>query len=199
VRKNVDYFMSLQSPWTYLGHARFLAIVAKQGATINLKPVKLPTLFSETGGLPLAKRGPQRQAYRLLELERWPRYLGIPLNVHPAFFPIDERRAQGMVIALDRENHDAALSLAGAMMAAVWAQERNLADADTLLSIAAECGVDGNALLAEGDAEAITAIIDRNTAQAIGANVFGVPNYVVDGEPHWGQDRLDFVERALGE
>ncbi len=199
MRKNVDYFMSLQSPWTYLGHARLLEIVARQDATTTLRPVSLPTLFSATGGQPLAKRGPQRQAYRLVELKRWSRYLGAALNLHPAFFPVDERRAQGMVVVLDRNNHDGALRLAGAMLAAVWAEERDLANADTLLAIASECGIDGKPLLTEGGGDEIAAIIDRNTQDAIAANVFGVPNYVVGGEPHWGQDRLDFVEQALSE
>jgi len=197
VGKTVDYYLSLQSPWTYLGHPRLLQIVVQQDAAIDLKPVELPTLFSETGGQPLAKRGAQRIAYRLTELRRWSDYLSVPLNLHPAHFPVDEGRAQGMVIALDRDNHDAAIGLAGAMLAAVWNQERNLADSDTLVALASECGVDGKSLLDACEAEEVTAIIHRNTRDAIAANVFGVPNYVVQGEPHWGQDRLDFVERLL--
>ncbi len=193
----VDYYLSLQSPWTYLGHQRLLDIADRQRAQIRLKPVSLPVLFPATGGLPLPKRSPQRQAYRLVELERWRSYLNLPLNLHPAFFPVDERRAQGMVVALDTEDHDAALKLTGAMLAAVWSQERDLADSTTLVSIASETGVDGNALLEASDSESVDATIEENTRAAIEANVFGVPNYVVNGEPHWGQDRLDFVERAL--
>jgi len=197
VEKSVEYFLALQSPWTYLGHERLLQIAKRHGASIILKPVSLATLFPATGGQPLAKRAPQRQAYRLLELRRWQEHLGIPLNIHPAFFPVDERQAQGMVVTLDRSNHSAALRLAGAMLAAVWAQDRNLAHVDDLIAIAGENGVDGEALLAEGNSDETTAIIDGNTRDAIAANVFGVPNYVVAGVPHWGQDRLEFVDRAL--
>ncbi len=197
--KHIDYYLSLQSPWTYLGHQKLLDIVRGTDATMALKPVNLATLFSATGGLPLPKRGPQRQAYRLVELQRWSKHLNQPLNLHPMHFPVDERPAAGMVIALDRSNHRSALELAGAMLRAVWAEDRNLADRDTLTAIASENDQDGDSLLAESAEPEIDAIIARNTQEAIAANVFGVPNYVVNGEPHWGQDRLEFVKRALAE
>jgi len=87
--KIVDYYMSPGSPWTYLGHARFADIARRHGAQINVKPVDFGVIFPQSGGLPLPKRAPQRQAYRLMELRRWKEHLGIALVIQPKFFPVD--------------------------------------------------------------------------------------------------------------
>ena len=73
---SIDYYLAPQSPWTYLGHARLVQMAAKHGAQVRLKPVDLGKVFPVSGGLPLAQRAPQRQAYRLLELARWRDALG---------------------------------------------------------------------------------------------------------------------------
>jgi 2-hydroxychromene-2-carboxylate isomerase len=153
-------------------------------------------VFAASGGLPLAKRPKQRQAYRLMELERWRRRLNLPLSLHPKHFPVDESTAAGMVIAHGQGGGDVG-RLSQAMMTAVWAEERDLADRLTLLAIAAEQDLDGDALLAAATNPAVTAEYEANTQAAIAAGVFGVPTFVVGEELFWGQDRLDFVAEAL--
>ena len=101
--RTIDYYYSLISPWTYLGAARFAEIAERHGATVRHKPISLAKIFPESGGLPLAKRAPQRQAYRLMELERWRDHLGVPLNLHPKHFPADETTAAHMVTAAAME------------------------------------------------------------------------------------------------
>lgn len=196
--KVCQYFFAPQSPWTYLGHERFVALAKKHGAQIELKPCDLGKVFSVSGGVPLAKRAAQRQAYRLVELKRWSEHLQMPMNLQPAFFPVAGDAAAMLIIAT-RLAHgtDAALTLAGAVMRAVWAEERNIADAATLVAIAQECGHDGQALVKTSETAGVQDEYNRYTEEAIAANVFGSPWYVVDGEGYWGQDRLDFVERAL--
>lgn len=194
--KTVHYFMSPVSPWSYLGHKRFLAMASANGARVLLRPIDLGRVFPQSGGLPLAKRAPQRQAYRLHELQRWRDHVGVPLNVHPKFFPAPPDDAARLIIAADlAKGTEAALKLAGAFMSAVWAEDRNIGDAPTRAAIVAEQGLDAAALEARAD-DARTAF-DAYTDEAIAAQVFGAPWYVVDGEPFWGQDRLDFVARAL--
>lgn len=194
--KTVHYFMSPVSPWSYLGHKRFLAMASANGARVLLRPIDLGRVFPQSGGLPLAKRAPQRQAYRLHELQRWRDHVGVPLNVHPKFFPAPPDDAARLIIAADLAlGTEAALKLAGAFMSAVWAEDRNIGDAPTRAAIVAEQGLDAAALEARAD-DARTAF-DAYTDEAIAAQVFGAPWYVVDGEPFWGQDRLDFVARAL--
>lgn len=196
--KTCDYYFAPPSPWTYLGHDRFVAIAKKHGAQIDIKPCDLGKVFSVSGGLPLAKRPPQRQGYRLLELKRWSDFLGMPLNLQPKFFPVPGDAASKLIIATKlAHGTDAALNIAGAIMRGVWAEEKNVADTDTLIAIANALGHDGKALTKSSETASVQAEYDRHTEEAIAASVFGAPWYVVDGEGYWGQDRLDFVDRAL--
>lgn len=196
--KVCEYFFAPQSPWTYLGHDRFVALAKKYGVQVDIKPCDLGKVFNVSGGLPLAKRPPQRQAYRLVELKRWSEFLQMPLNLQPKFFPVQSDPAAKLIIAT-RLAHgtDAALELTGRIMRALWAEEKNIGDADTLVAIALDCGHDGKSLLKSSETASVQNEYDRFTDEAIKANVFGSPWYVVDGEPFWGQDRLDFVERAF--
>ena len=196
--KIVTYFMTPVSPWTYLGHARLVAMAKAHDAQVDIKPVDLGKIFSVSGGLPLSKRAPQRQAYRLADLARWSAHLGVALNLQPKFFPAPPELAAKLIIAARTTlGADAALELAGAVMRALWAEEKNIADEATLAQIADLCGHDGRMLLKSADTAGVQEQLDKNTDEAIAANVYGSPWYVVDGEGYWGQDRLDFVERAL--
>ena len=96
--RTVDYFFAPHSPWTYLGHARFVQVARDAGAQVNAKPMDLARVFPVSGGLPLAKRAPQRQAYRLVELKRFSQHLGVPLNLQPRFFPVASDDAARLII-----------------------------------------------------------------------------------------------------
>jgi carboxymethylenebutenolidase len=147
------------------------------------------------GGLPLPKRAPQRQAYRLVELARWSRHLGVPMNVQPRFFPVDGTAASLLITAVaERDGAASAMALTGRIMTACWAGERDIADSQTLAELLAACGLP-EARLAES---AERGRYDAHTQEAIDAGVFGAPTYVIGGEMFWGQDRLDFVARKLG-
>lgn len=192
----VDYYYSLISPWTYLGDARLARIAADAGAVLNYRPVDLGKIFPVSGGLPLAKRAPQRRAYRLLELGRWRERLGIRLTLEPRYFPADESLAARVVIAARQAAADAG-RLSNAILRAVWAEERDIADAETLAAICAENELDAATLLAAAETEAVAHEYAANTDEAIARGVFGAPSYVYRDELFWGQDRLDFLERAL--
>ncbi|RYE95109.1 MAG: 2-hydroxychromene-2-carboxylate isomerase [Oxalobacteraceae bacterium] len=196
--KACTYYLAPPSPYVYLGHQRFAALVKEHAVDVDVRPFDLGRVFGTSGGLPLAKRAPQRQAYRLVELERWSRFLGLPLNLHPAFFPVAGDPAARLIIAAKLAGgNDAAMRLTGAIGRAVWVEERDIASADTLSAIAAESGLDSAALVESAGSAAVQAEYDRYTEDAIAANVFGAPWYIVDGVGYWGQDRLDFVERAF--
>jgi 2-hydroxychromene-2-carboxylate isomerase len=196
--KTIQYFMAPHSPWTYLGHARLVALAQAAGAQVELKPFDLGKVFGVSGGLPLAKRAPQRQAYRLAELARWSSHLGVPLNVQPKFFPFPPDAAAKLIIATRTAlGGEAALELAGAIMRGLWAEDKNISDDDTLAQIAGACGFDGRMLVKSSQTAGVQEQYNRNPDEAMAASVFGSPWYVVDGESFWGQDRLDFVERAL--
>lgn len=189
--KQIDYFLTPTSPWTYLGHARFAEIAKCHGASVSVKPVDYGVIFPQSGGLPLAKRAPQRQAYRLQELARWRDHLGVPLNIHPKFFPADPTQAACLICAAPDAKR---MAIAGDCLRAVWAEEKNIADAGVLAEIAARHGIaDAAGAVARGKA-----IYESNTQEAVARQVFGAPTYVYRDELFWGQDRLDFLDRALG-
>jgi len=195
VSKHVDYYFSPASPWTYLGHERFAAIAKRHGAEIAVKPVDYGVIFPQSGGLPLGKRAPQRQAYRLMELGRWKAQLGVPLNAQPKFFPVDGNPAALAIVAAAPSGAEAQMRLAGAILRALWAEEKNIADPASLKAAAAAAGLDGDKLLA--DAPSAKAQYDALTQEALARGVFGAPTYVYRDELFWGQDRLDFLDRAL--
>ena len=194
----VDYYFTPQSPWTYLGHERFAQIARAFGASVRVLPIDLGgKVFPISGGLPLGQRAPQRQAYRLLELQRYSDQLHAPFNLHPRYFPVADDDAARLIIAVDlHDGADAAMQIGGAIFSAVWVRERNLADAQVLAELLAECGLSAQRL-AQSREPAVQQRYEANTQQAIDAGVFGAPSYVLGGELFWGQDRLDFVERKL--
>ena len=195
--RTIEYFFVPNSPWTWLGHQRVREIARATGSTLDPVPFDLGQVFPLSGGLPLAKRAPQRQAYRLVELRRFREHLAMPLNLTPRYFPVNADLATRTLIAVQAaDGPERALDLAGALLHAVWVDERDIADAGTLAALLAEQGL-APQRLAQADEPDTAARYAANTQRAIERGVFGAPTYVIDGELFWGQDRLDFVERRL--
>jgi carboxymethylenebutenolidase len=198
VTRTIDYFFAPQSPWTYLGHTRLVALAQAAGAKVRVLPVDLGRVFPVSGGLPLARRAPQRQAYRLVELERFSTHLGLPMVLQPRYFPVTSDAAARLIIAVDQaDGAGAALCLTGAILTAVWAQERDIADFQVLGELLREADLPPGRLQ-DSQLAPVQARYDAQTEEAIEAGIFGAPTYRVDGEIFWGQDRLDFVARKLG-
>ena len=195
--QSIDYYFTPQSPWTYLGHARFARMVQIAGAEVRLLPADFGQVFASSGGLPLAQRAPQRQAYRLMDLARFSRQLGLPMNLRPRYFPVAGDAAARLIIAVDQQDGSAAaLKLCSAIFAAVWEHERDIADPAVLRELLDEAGLDPARMTLSASPE-VQERYQANTRQAIDAGIFGAPSYVIGGEIFWGQDRLEFVERAL--
>jgi carboxymethylenebutenolidase len=177
---HIDYYASLNSPWTHLGAARIEAMAGAHGASLRIYPVDFGEIFANSGGLPLPKRSPQRQAYRLQELARWRDHLGIPIHVQPKHFPANEALSSGCIIALRETLGDQqAIALAHAVLKAVWQRELNPGEPETMGMLIKECGLDPDAVL------------------KLGAEKRWAPSYVIGDDIFWGQDRLEFVERRL--
>ena len=193
----IQYFFAPQSPWAYLGHQRLQDIATAAGARIELLPADYGRIFPQSGGLPLPKRAPQRQVYRLVELARFSQHLGLPLIPQPTHFPVPGDDAARLIIAV--QQHDgtaAAMAFTGALMRALWVQDRHIADPATLAALLAEQGLSAQRL-DDARLPAAQQAYDHHTDRAIALGVFGAPSYVVKGELFWGQDRLDFLQRRL--
>ena len=192
----IDYYVWLLSDWAYLGGLRFVQLAARHGLKINHIPMRMQDVYAGSGGILLANRSWQRQAYRITELKRWRSKLAIALNIEPKFFPCDVDLASCVVIAGQRRGLPVA-DLVNAVMRAIWAEDRDVSDPAVLADLAGRCGLDGRALLDAAGTEPVREEYRGNTARAIAAGVFGSPFYLFAGELFWGQDRLDMLEEAI--
>lgn len=194
--RTVDYYFSCVSPWSFIGHAPFMAVARRHGAHVAFRPVALGPVFAETGGLPLAKRAPERQRYRIVELQRWREKHGIALNIHPAFWPFDATLADLTVIAAAEASLPAD-ALVERICSGVWQRQENLAAPEVIAAAADAAGLPGAELVAAAGDARIAGIYAQNGERALAADVFGAPSYVLDGEVFWGQDRVPLLDDAL--
>lgn len=188
-------FYGISSPWAYLGAERLAAIAKKHNAKLVHRPIRV---IQANGGIPLRTRPDSRQQYHQVELDRWRQHLGIPLNLHPKHYPCRtiETAAQA-VIALQNAGYTVS-GFAFAVQRALWAEDRDIADLATLKEIAtATLGTDAAELVRDPQPADVVADWQENLAEAEQRGIFGTPTYVVEDELFWGQDRLDFVDRAL--
>jgi 2-hydroxychromene-2-carboxylate isomerase len=192
----IDYWFTLASPWAFLGHQAFLDLAKAHDVTVRHKPVDLGEVFPHTGGLPLPKRHPARQRYRILELQRWREARGIPLKLNPKHWPFSAATANRTVVAVAESGADPGPYTRRAFEG-IWVEERDLSQDEMLLALLQECGHDGRKMLAAAKSDAIGSVYARHAQEAVEANVIGSPCYVLDGEVFWGQDRLMLLESAL--
>lgn len=191
----IDYFLTPMSPYVYLAGDRLERLAARQGATIRYVPLDGPALFPRTGGQVLAERHESRKAYRLQELARWSKKLGMKLDVQPAFFPVNPAPACYAIIAAQAAGGGDLGGLVQAFPRAVWAEGRNIAEDEVVKAILAENGFDP-AVADRGMFTAADTYV-RNLDEAVARGVFGLPFYIVGEERFWGQDRLEMLEEHL--
>ena len=192
----IAYFFTVQSPWSYIGHAAFIRLAAARGVTIDHRPVSLGEVFPATGGLPLAKRHPARQRYRLLELQRWKEKRGLSMNIRPARWPFDPALADTVVLAVAAAGGDVEAVLPR-FYAGVFEREEDLADPIVIGHLLREAGLDADAILDAAHSSAIREAYDANARLALDLGIIGAPSYVLHGEVFWGQDRLELLDDAL--
>ncbi|MBX2831626.1 MAG: 2-hydroxychromene-2-carboxylate isomerase [Rhodospirillales bacterium] len=191
----IHYFF-VQSPWSFFGFRRVVEIAKKHGVGIVHKPCRAGDVWEHGGGVPLAKRPKPRQDYRLVELKRWSEHLGIPINLQPKYFPIDETLAARTIIAVQKDEQDVT-KLTETLMGDIWLRDRDVTDPQTIREALISSGL-STEYLEDADLPEIAKIYDANCQSARDQNIFGVPTYFIGNEMFWGQDRLDFVDRALG-
>jgi 2-hydroxychromene-2-carboxylate isomerase len=192
----IDYYFSLISPYAYLGHDAVQDVARGTGATLVYRPVRIFELFDANGGLPLGQRAPARQRYRLIELQRWRDARGLPLNLQPRHFPTDPGLADRCIIALV-EAGEIPAAYVGSAFRAIWAEDRDIADPEVVGTLLEAQGFDAARIIDAADGQAAQSVYRQNTEAAIAADLPGLPGYVLNGEPFWGQDRVDALRDAL--
>jgi 2-hydroxychromene-2-carboxylate isomerase len=196
MKKSIDCYLWMNSDWAYLGADRLAALAQRHGATVRYMPVDLPAVYARTGGVLLPLRAPERQAYRVAELRRWCRRLGIHVNPQPKFMCPDATLASCIVIAAGAAGHDV-VPLYKAILHAQWCADLDISSPQTLAGILQACSLDAQALISQARTEEVARSYAALTDRAVSAGVFGSPSYVFRDELFWGQDRLDFLEEAL--
>jgi len=193
----IEYYYGIPSPFTYLGSLKLQLIAKEHEAEIIEKPCDLVGgIFSKTGGVPVPQRSQQRQKYRLDEIKRWSEFLNIKTNTKPKFFPPKDPHLPakftiaanllGTKIIFDHE-----------LLKLLWSEEKNISDEKNIKTVCDRFKINFKELSTLANSEKVSKIYADNSIEAIEKNVFGVPTYILNNELFWGQDRLEFLERAL--
>ncbi|KAK0615486.1 hypothetical protein DIS24_g11765 [Lasiodiplodia hormozganensis] len=200
-RPVIEYYFSFISLWSYIGSRRLQALAKHHNAQIIYKPINLLHIFSISGGLPVKQRPIQRQAYRLIEMERWRRIRDIPIVQEPKFYPADPSLAHRVLLAAIGESgydSEAVHEFARRGLETVWANEADVADPETIVAVADASGLEGGRLLERAREEKELAEQEAGlTREAEERLYFGAPMYAYRGEPFWGQDRLEMLDDVL--
>ncbi len=203
----IHYFYSIRSSFTYLGAARLNALAERYGLTIRHAPMDLAALVASYGdsigqrahaGARVFEANPAREAYTRLEYRRWSKRLGIPINEDPSHHYGTRELPTGVVIACQRQGLGAD-QVSHALLQALWRDDLDIADPEVVAGIVDGLGLDldGAALCQDAMTQPVQAEMQANTEEAKSRGIFGAPTYVFDGEPFFGQDRLDFLDEAI--
>jgi len=152
----------------------FAALVQRNGAQVEFKPIDLFAAFEVGGSKTVSEQPVPRQAYRLVEMKRWRDRYKISLVLWPKFYPVDPSLGHRMLLAAIRDGNDVT-AFAHAGLKAVWADELNIADPQTLVPLANASELNGAQLLAQESDPAIKAREAELTQEAIDRQLFGAP------------------------
>jgi 2-hydroxychromene-2-carboxylate isomerase len=191
----IDFYFEFASPYGYLASARIDAIAARHGREVFWHPIMLGAAFKLTGAQPLVHT-PLKGDYMMRDLPRFARLLGVPFKAPPVM-PANSLAASRACVWLGQGDPGRAKALAQAILHAHWGEGRDIARPDDVADMAEPLGIERAALLAAVADPAIKERLKQATEAAIERGVFGSPFVLVDGEPFWGADRLDQVERWL--
>ena len=195
-KRKIDFYFSFISLYTYIGFKAFEDLVKKFDLEVTYKPIDLHAIFSVSGGLPVTKRPPQRQAYRFVEMQRWAITRNIPLVLKPKYHPSDPVIGHRMLIAAIAKNLDVQKFI-GNSLKILWVDDLDITDSKVMVDVANKSGLDGEQLLKDSASPEIDAEVNRLTEEAVKRQVFGTPFFFYRDEPFWGQDRLELLEDAI--
>ena len=193
----IEYYYGIPSPFAYLGSLRFQSIAKKYNAEIVEKPCDLVGgIFAKTGGIPVPQRSPQRQKYRLDEIKRWSEFLNIKINIKPKFFPPNNPHLPAK-FTIAANLLGTKVVFGHELLKQLWSEEKDISDEKNIEIASNNFKIDFKELSALAKSEKVSKIYSDNSEEAVEKNVFGAPTYIFKNELFWGQDHLEFLERAL--
>lgn len=191
----IEFYFDFSSPYGYLASTRIDALGAKYGRSVHWHPILLGAVFKVSGGAPLTTI-PLKGEYSIRDMARSARLLDVPFKL-PSKFPIPTQHAARLTLWLRQIDEAGSKRLAGALYRAYFAEDRDISNPDVCADAAVQCGYDRAVAVAGMNDSAVKDALKTEVEQAIERKVFGSPYFIVDGEPFWGADRLEQVERWL--
>ncbi|WP_299141738.1 2-hydroxychromene-2-carboxylate isomerase [uncultured Tateyamaria sp.] len=193
---HIDYYFATLSPYAYLAGNRFEVVAAKHDVTVTYKPLDIMALFSRTGGTPPKDRHINRIEYRAQELVRQAKKYEMPFNLKPAHWPTNAAPSSYAIIAAQNAGGGDLGALVQAVLRAVWAEDKDIAQDDVVKSCLEAAGFDPS--LADSGLLSGAETYAANLEEAIDKGAFGAPFYIVDGDQRfWGQDKIEDLDLHL--
>jgi 2-hydroxychromene-2-carboxylate isomerase len=192
---SLDFHFDFSSPYGYMAAHKIDALAARHGRTVNWKPMLLGVVFKQTGSAPLTQI-PLKGDYSRRDFERSARFHDIPFRMPPVF-PIASQGPARIVVWARAQGEEAASRVAKALYRAYFLDGLDISTPHVAAEVAAQAGFDAAQARAAIDDPAIKDALKRDVDAALAAGVFGSPFIIVDGEPFWGLDRFDQLDRWL--
>ena len=192
----IDFYFDFSSPYGYLAAQKIEALAAKHGRGVDWRPILLGVVFRQTGTSPLTEV-PLKGDYSRRDFERSARFHGLPKFTMPSRFPIPSQAPARIVLSQKARDRAAVARLVNAFFHAFFVDDIDISAPDNAVAVAAKSGVDAAAARAAIDDPAVKESLKKEVDAAIARGVFGSPFVFVDGEPFWGLDRFDQVDKWL--
>ena len=191
----IEFYFDFSSPYGYLASTRIETLAGRHGRSVNWHPILLGAVFKVTSAVPLAAV-PLKGPYSERDMARTARLMGVPFRL-PSRFPIPTQAAARVTLWVQGTDPQGAKTLANALYRAYFAENRDISDAEVCADVAARCGYERAQALAGLNEGPVKDRLRAEVDAAMARGVFGSPYFIVDGEPFWGADRLEQVDRWL--
>jgi 2-hydroxychromene-2-carboxylate isomerase len=191
----IDFYFDFSSPYGYFAASKIDEIAARHGRTVTWRPILLGAVFKVTGQQPLPTI-PLKGDYAKRDLDRSARLFGLPFKL-PTKFPISGTAPSRAFYAVTERDQALAKRLAYALYHAYFAKDRDISAPDVTVDVAAKLGIEKDGIAQALNDTAVKDRLRREVDAAVGRGVFGSPYVVIDGEPFWGSDRLEQVDKWL--
>ena len=193
--KTVEFFFDVGSPASYLAWTQLDAIAKRHDAQIIWRPMLLGAVFQAVGNTSPASV-PAKGAYMLQDLKRFAKMYDVPFRFNP-FFPLNTMQLmRGVTAYLEQPEFQAYLTV---VFKGIWAEKLNMESLEVVADVLSKAGIDATDFMNRIGQPEVKARLKAITEEAVARGVFGAPSFFVNGEMFFGQDRLDFVDAALGD
>ena len=196
MKPTVEFYFDVGSPAAYLAWTQMPRIAADTGATIDYKPMLLGGVFQAAGNKS-PMEVPAKARYMIGDLQRFAERYQVPFSHNP-FFPINTLSLMRMATGVQMRDPARLVTFVDPVYRAIWVEARNMNDPATVAAVLEAAGFNAPAMEALAAEPLVKERLKAVTQDAVARGVFGAPTFFVQGRMYWGQDRLDFVQQAIG-